>query len=350
MVVAGTRAPAPASLTQFPTASNASNPCDDANVPQTIDAVEVRAGGFDRRPGDSGDQPDGGESLAGALCRSGWTSTTLLPVCGIVVAPDAAGKVALNSGTGNMLAWSHGTIGLSENCQPSNDPAKLIFGPQAGGIGAVSFGSQTAGTLHQGTAQNGVLQTVINRGWTVAATDYYAGGLSPSNKNTMPYVVASMSGAAVLDSTRAAAQVLAAQYGPALAAKAYNVVTWGHSQGGHSAFWAAQLGRSYFAKTAPKQYTPSLKVVGTAVLAPASTFVAGPDDPQLIGGRTSVTGRCTESRRRRSARSASGRRSGSRCSPSSSARGRSGGPRAWPRVRSSRPIRAVTPTSRRTPS
>ncbi|MGZ4619439.1 MAG: lipase family protein [Frankiaceae bacterium] len=253
-------------------------------MPQTIDSAKYGPGDVIAAREIPVTNLTGAKAWRVLYVSIGVDEQTLLPVCGTVVAPDSAGRIALNSGTGNMLAWSHGTVGLSEQCQPSQDPAKGIFGPQSGGIGAVSFGSQTSGNLRQGTAQNGVLQTVINRGWPVAATDYYAGGLWPANKNTMPYVIASMSGAEVLDSTRAAAQLLAAAYGPALAAKSYDVVTWGHSQGGHSAFWAAQLGRSYFAKTAPKQYTPSLRVVGTAVLAPATSFVAGPGDPQSTWG------------------------------------------------------------------
>lgn len=183
-----------------------------------------------------------------------------------------------------MLAWSHGTVGLQEKCQPSTDPNTDIFGTQPHGLGAVGYGSASAGNLHQGQPQDGVLQTAINRGWTVTATDYFAGGLWPASQNMMPYFVATMSGAAVLDSARAAAQVLAGQYGPALKATSYDVLTWGWSQGGHAAFWAAQLGRGYYAHTAPKQFTPALKVVGTAVVAPGSTFVAGPHDPQSTWG------------------------------------------------------------------
>ena len=305
-----TTAPAPATPSPFPTAANASNPCDDASVPQTIDSSRYGPGDVIAAREIPVTNLTGAKAWRVLYVSIGVDEQTLLPVCGVVVAPDSAAKIAVADGTGSMLAWSHGTVGLDEQCQPSADPAKGIFGPQSGGIGAVSFGSQTAGNLQQGTAQNGVLQTVINRGWPVAATDYYAGGLWPSSKNTMPYVIASMSGAQVLDSTRAAAQVLATEYGSALPAKSYNVVTWGHSQGGHAAFWAAQLGRSYLAKTTPKQYTPPLKVVGTAVLAPATSFVASPGDPQSTWGTHLGDREMHQIIRRSLVRSSSTRRSG----------------------------------------
>ena len=279
-----TTAPAPASPTAFPTASNATSPCDPASVPQSVDASKYGPGDLIAAREIPVTNLTGARAWRVLYVSIGVDEKTLLPVCGVVVAPDSAAKVSLTAGTANMLTWAHGTLGVVQTCQPSTDPNTDIFGAQSDGLGAVGYGSAPAGNRHQGQPQNGVLQTAINRGWTVAATDYYAGGLWPASQNVMPFSIATMSAAAVLDSARAAAQVLAVQYGPALKATSYDVLTWGWSQGGHAAFWAAQLGRSYYTRTAPRQYTPALKVVGTAVVAPGTTQVAAPNDPPSSWG------------------------------------------------------------------
>ncbi len=278
-----TAPPSPTGATAFPTAASANEPCDPATVPQDIDASRYGPGDLIAAREIPVSQLTGARAWRVLYVSIGVDDRSLLPVCGTVVAPDSAVKISQDGGAARVLTWSHGTLGVQQDCQPSTDPAKDIFGPQPNGIGAVGYGTG-ADNQFQGQPANGVLQTAINRGWTVAATDYYAGGLWGASKNPMAFLIGSISGAAVLDSARSASRLLAAQYGPELKASSYDVLTWGWSQGGHAAFWAAQLGRSYYARTSPKQFTPSMKVVGTAVVAPATTFVAVPSDSPSTWG------------------------------------------------------------------
>jgi Secretory lipase len=265
-------------------ASTDNAPCDPAEVPQAIDPSKYGPGDVLGAREIPVTQLTGARAWRVLYVSIGVDEETLLPVCGTVVTPDSAGKISLSSGRAKVLTWAHGTLGLAQKCQPSTDPDSDIFGAQPGGIGAVGYGTAAAGNLHQGQPDDGVLQTAIRRGWTVAATDYYAGGLSTANQNTMPFMIGTMSAAAVLDSARAAGQVLRDHYGSKLKAESYDVVTWGWSQGGGSAFWAGQLGRRYYARTAPRRHSLPVRVVGTAVVAPASTFVAGPTEPQSTWG------------------------------------------------------------------
>src|SRR5690606_38114921 len=66
-------------------------------------------------------------------------------------------------------------------------------------------------------------------------------------------------------------------------ADAYDVVPWGHSQGGHAAMWTGQLLESYAAATALPD-SPTLALAGVVAEAPASVFVAQPGDPGTSSG------------------------------------------------------------------
>jgi pimeloyl-ACP methyl ester carboxylesterase len=95
---------------------------------------------------------------------------------------------------------------------------------------------------------------VVSRGLVFVATDYE--GLGPPGVHT--YLVGQSEGRAVLDSIRAARQLLE------LAATTKAVV-WGHSQGGGAALWAAELAPTY---------APDGNVLGSVAGAPAAELAA----------------------------------------------------------------------------
>ncbi|WP_131103179.1 lipase family protein [Ornithinimicrobium sufpigmenti] len=133
-------------------------------------------------------------------------------------------------GASPVIAWAHGTTGWAPGCAPS-----LLDEPFE------------AGALF-------VLEEMLERGWTVVATDYVGLG----TEGPHPYVIGQGEGRSVLDSVRAAQQL----EGPVLAD---TTVVWGHSQGGHAALWTGIL--------AP-DYAPELSIDGVAALAPASNLQA----------------------------------------------------------------------------
>jgi hypothetical protein len=49
-------------------------------------------------------------------------------------------------------------------------------------------------------------------------------------------------------------------------------VVWGRSQGGHSALWTGIIG---------PRYTPDIKIVGVAAIAPAANMTNIPKDSEL---------------------------------------------------------------------
>ncbi len=190
---------------------------------------------------------------------TGVDETDLSLVCGTAAAPEQGPNVA--NGKARMLAWSHGTVGLAQRCLPSADPAAGLWGVMPGGIGAIGFADP--GGIYEGDPSGGALQYAMNQGWVVAATDY-----RPNNT----YVIGKMAAGNVLDSTRAVAQLLIEEK-VGTTPDTYQMVTWGHSQGGHASIWAGQLAETYFKATKPSKPTPAIELVGVIGLAPASTFV-----------------------------------------------------------------------------
>jgi hypothetical protein len=191
--------------------------------------------------------------------------------CGLVILP-AKPKNRANE----IVAYAHGTIGMHQSCQPSNDPRKFI-GP---GLGAISYGQGKNAVL--GTSKNGIMQGLINAGRMVTASDYYS-GLGEPKSAQQSYVLGLPAGAAVLDSARAGIQLengLQKGKNP----KSWKVATWGISQGGHAAFWAGQLAKDYYSVTKLKK-DPKIKPVGVAAIVPASSFVATDQTPPELVGR-----------------------------------------------------------------
>lgn len=210
-----------------------------------------------------------------------YVSTTIdnltkAAICGIVVAPAMPENIALfhdgDQVTARSIAWCHGTLGMTQRCQPSSQPEAEIWGATPYGINALTWGSADAGDLHTGTPENGILAGLIAAGWMVVASDYLT-GLGDSGI-LEPYVVGKIEAANTIDNLRAAHQLLGQVY-PGFAPAAYDVIPWGHSQGGHAALWTGQLLDAYTAATASAG-EPLLQLSGVATEAAGSNFVVQP--------------------------------------------------------------------------
>ena len=166
-----------------------------------------------------------GADVAGAQTyRILYTSTGLgdepIAVSGVVVVPRT--KPAANA---PIVAWAHGTSGIATQCAPSMEDAG-------------------------NTKRIPELDQFVAAGAIVTASDYP--GLGSDSGGPHPYLVGESEGRAVLDSVRAAQQLVKNDDDA-------KVAIFGHSQGGHAALFAAQL--------AP-DYAPELDVVGVAAMAP----------------------------------------------------------------------------------
>jgi hypothetical protein len=145
---------------------------------------------------------------------------------GVVYVPNTPAP----AGGRNVVAWAHGTQGFGDNCVPSRNPT----GPL-------------------GDTDNW-LGSMMQRGWVVTATDYT--GLGTPGE---PYYLIGQSEAHdVINSVRAARNL-------PLASAGSKYIAWGHSQGGHSALFTAQLSKSY---------APELRLLAVAAAAPAAELNA----------------------------------------------------------------------------
>lgn len=144
----------------------------------------------------------------------------------VVAIPEAAAP----DGGRQVLAWQHGTTGVSRPCAPS-----LVDG-----------------ALSEAAVPG--IGEAIGRGWLVVATDYPGMGTA----GRYPYLIGEGEGRSTLDAVRAARQLDDA-------AASSKVWLWGHSQGGHATLWAGQI--------AP-DYAPELDILGVAALSSASDPLA----------------------------------------------------------------------------
>jgi pimeloyl-ACP methyl ester carboxylesterase len=142
---------------------------------------------------------------------------------GMVIAPDTPPQGPLP-----VIAWTHGTWGIANDCAPSL---------------SANFWPQTPATQ------------AVARGMTVVAPDYIGLG---SGDGMHPFLAGVPTGQAVLDAVRAARSIAGAAAGPRFA-------VWGESQGGHAALWTARLQPSY---------APDLTLVGAAAAAPPTDLKA----------------------------------------------------------------------------
>ncbi len=201
---------------------------------------------------------------------SGVEERHVQAACGLVVLPAKA-KDRRNQ----VIAHAHGTAGMHQSCQPSNDPKATLKG-----LGAISYGQGRFAV--QGSARKGVLQGLIDQGRMVTATDYYSGLGQPASAQ-QNYVLGFPAGAATLDSVRAGVQVQQ-RLGKTRQPASWKLATWGISQGGHAALWAGQLADEYLRATKLPQ-DPQFEPVGVAAVVPASSFVATEQTPAALIGR-----------------------------------------------------------------
>jgi alpha-beta hydrolase superfamily lysophospholipase len=123
-----------------------------------------------------------------------------------------------------IVSWAHGTTGLADQCAPSLD----------------------------GVTSIPLLDSLLSRGYIVAATDYEGLG-TPGDH---PYLVGQSEGQDVLDAARAARNLVGRD--------ASNVVAvLGYSQGGQAALFASQIAPSY---------APELFIAGAAAAAPVTSL------------------------------------------------------------------------------
>ena len=142
-----------------------------------------------------------------------------IEVTGLAYIPKAKAPL----GGWPVLSYAHGTVGLADQCTPSNN------------ISAI---------------ENTVAGAFVALGFAVVASDYE--GLGTPGRH--PYIVGVSEGRGVLDIVRAARQIPGATV-------SNRFVTWGHSQGGHAALFAGELAATW---------APELKLLGVAAGAPPS--------------------------------------------------------------------------------
>lgn len=123
-----------------------------------------------------------------------------------------------------IIAWAHGTIGMGTSCAPSRSLKPL--------------------------SDIGGLSEMMASGFIVVATDYYGLG----TEGVEHYLIGQDEARDVLNSVRAARGFPQTQTSDRFA-------LWGHSQGGHSVLFAANLA---------KEYAPELTLIAAAAGAPAA--------------------------------------------------------------------------------
>ncbi len=118
---------------------------------------------------------------------------------GMVIAP----REAIPARPRRVLAWTHGTWGIADQCTPSMSPRFFEATPAL---------------------------EAVRQGYVVVAPDYPGLGVPGPH----PYLVGPVTARSVLDSVRAARAIPGAAAGS-------DYAVWGESQGGHAALWTGQL-------------------------------------------------------------------------------------------------------------
>jgi alpha-beta hydrolase superfamily lysophospholipase len=242
--MAGTTTMAPAPTTTEPTPSTSG----DAGTAPEGDAFYVAPDPLpDGQPGDViwsrplTDPPAGAEGRL-ILYRSTAADGSPVAVSGVAIWPAGAPPAA----TGRpVVSIAHGTTGIADECAPTR---QLM----AGGASEITLWAAA----------------IVPRDWVLVATDYQGLG----TPGLHPYLVGQAAGRNVLDAVRAAAQL-----GVTGVTAASPVVILGHSQGGGSSAFAAELAPSY---------APELDVRGAVAGAPATELASlqgVPLPPQALG-------------------------------------------------------------------
>jgi hypothetical protein len=155
-----------------------------------------------------------------------------IAVTGTVLVPQAPPP----EGGWPVIAHSHGTTGLADQCAPSRN-------------------------YPEGVGELAILAGVATD-YVVAATDYEGLG----TPGLHPYLVGESEGRSTMDGARAAGQLPGVQVSPA-------TFIAGYSQGGHGALWANQVAGTW---------TPELDVLGT--------FAGAPPGEILVIGSVAASG------------------------------------------------------------
>lgn len=177
----------------------------------------------DKRPGDvlkieEMKNPVVGGKAYRILYVSQLPDEKLVPVSGLIFVSNKEAE------SRNIVAWAHGTVGLGSSCAPSK-------------------------ALTPTANLEPWLSMMMDKGYIVVATDYAGLGVEGSKE----YLVGKSEGRDVLNSIRAAKSQK--QFNPGEKAAIF-----GHSQGGHSAIFAANLNESY---------AKDVDLVGVVAAAPA---------------------------------------------------------------------------------
>jgi len=167
------------------------------------------------------------------LYRSTGLNGEPIAVSGTVIVPAGPRP----PGGWPVVAWAHPTSGIVSICAPS--------------LAVFKF-EQIQG-----------LRDMLRHGYVVTATDYP--GLGTPGPH--PYLVGVSEGRAVLDSVRAAENLVGESGAP--------VALWGHSQGGQAVLYAGLLAG---------RYAPDLNLVGVAAAAPATDIGTLMQDDESSGG------------------------------------------------------------------
>lgn len=162
--------------------------------------------------------PDGASAYR-ILYRSLGLHGEPIAVSGVLIKPDTG-----RDDTRPVVAWAHPTSGVATVCAPSL--SRGVY-RQIQGLGQM-----------------------LQQGFAIVATDYPGLG----GPGVHPYLIGDSEGRAVLDSVRAARELLGQR-------EQTRFAVWGHSQGGQAALYAGEMARSY---------APELKLVGVAAAAPAT--------------------------------------------------------------------------------
>ena len=123
-----------------------------------------------------------------------------------------------------IVAWTHGTTGITPGCAPSLLSNPFQYVP--------------------------AIDSLLAQGWIYVATDYVGQGTAGPH----PYLIGEGEARSALDSIRAARQMDGLKASD-------RTVLWGHSQGGHAAIWTGVLAPTYAA---------DVNIDGVVAIAPAT--------------------------------------------------------------------------------
>jgi len=145
----------------------------------------------------------------------------VVAVTGLVFIP----RTAPPAGGYRVVAWGHGTNGMTNSCAPSLQPSQAV--PS--------------------------INALLAKGWEVTASDYQGEGTPPG---VLAYLVGGLAAENTIDLVKAV-------HGASAFRASSTYLVWGHSEGGQTAMFAWHLGPTY---------APGLHLAGVVAGAPPSQF------------------------------------------------------------------------------